>query len=62
MKQNSINTPASEVISIYMYKIGVLQFNSIYSTAVGLFNSLVNLAMILLVNTLAKKISDVSVI
>ena len=62
LKQNSINTPVSEVISIYMYKIGVLQFNYSYSTAVGLFNSLVNLAMILLVNTLAKKISAVSVI
>ena len=58
LKQNSINTPASEVISTYMYKIGVLQFNYSYSTAVGL----VNLAMILLVSTLAKKISDVSVI
>ena len=62
LKQNSINTPVTEVISTYMYKIGVLQLNSIYSTAVGLFNSLVNLAMILLVNTLAKKISAVSVI
>lgn len=62
LMQNSINTPVSEVISTYVYKIGVLQFNYSYSTAVGLFNSVVNLVMLLLVNTLSKKISDVSVI
>ena len=32
--QNSINTPVSEVISTYVYKIGVLQFSYSYSTAV----------------------------
>ncbi len=62
LMQNSINTPVSEVISTYVYKIGVLQFNYSYSTAVGLFNSVVNLILLLLVNTLSKKISDVSVI
>ncbi len=62
LMQNSINTPVSEVISTYVYKIGVLQFSYSYSTAVGLFNSVVNLVILLLVNTLAKQISDVSVL
>lgn len=62
LMQNSINTPVSEVISTYVYKIGVLQFNYSFSTAVGLFNSLVNLFMLLLVNTISNRISKVSVL
>lgn len=62
LMQNSINTPVSEVISTYVYKIGVLQFNYSYSTAVGLFNSLVNLTMLLFVNTISDRISKVSVL
>lgn len=62
LMQNSINTPVSEVISTYVYKIGVLQFNYSYSTAVGLFNSVVNLAMLLIVNTLSDRVSKVSVL
>lgn len=62
LMQNSINTPVSEVISTYVYRIGVLQFNYSYSTAVGLFNSLVNLLMLLGVNALSRKISDVSIL
>ena len=62
LMQNSINTPVSEVISTYVYKIGVLQFSYSYSTAVGLFNSVVNLAMLLIVNTVSDRIGKVSVL
>ncbi len=62
LMQNSINTPVSEVISTYVYKIGVLQFNYSYSTAVGLFNSVVNLIMILFVNTVSDRVGKVSVL
>ena len=62
LMQNSINTPVSEVISTYVYKMGVLQFNYSYSTAVGLFNSVVNLAMLLIVNTISNRISRISVL
>lgn len=62
LMQNSINTPVSEVISTYVYKIGVLQFNYSFSTAVGLFNSLVNLFMLLFVNTVSNRISKISVL
>ena len=62
LMQNSINTTVSEVISTYVYKIGVLQFNYSFSTAVGLFNSLVNLFMLLFVNTVSNRISKISVL
>ena len=62
LMQNSINSPVSEVISTYVYKMGVLNGNFSFSTAVGLFNSLVNLFMLLVVNTISKKLSNVSVL
>ncbi len=62
LMQNSINTPVSEVISTYVYKMGVLNGNFSFSTAVGLFNSLVNLFMLLVVNAISKKLSNVSVL
>lgn len=62
LMQNSINTPVSEVISTYVYKMGVQNGNFSFSTAVGLFNSLVNLFMLLVVNTISKRVSNVSVL
>ncbi len=62
LMQNSINTPISEVISTYVYKLGLVNFNYSFSTAVGLFNSLVNLCMLVLVNTISRRISQVSVL
>ena len=62
LMQNSINTPVSEVISTYVYKVGLINANFSFSTAVGLFNSVVNLVLLLLVNSLSKKFSDVQVI
>lgn len=62
LMQNAINTPVSEVISTYVYKLGLVNFNYSFSTAVGLFNSVVNLIMLVLVNTLSRRVSDVSVL
>lgn len=62
LMQNNFNTPVSEVISTYVYKIGILNSNFSFSTAVGLFNSAVNLVMLLLVNALSRRVSDVSVL
>lgn len=58
--QNSGNISASEIISTYVYKIGILNFDFSYSTTVGLFNSIVNLILILVVNKLADKYSNAS--
>lgn len=62
LMQNDLNLRASEVISTYVYKIGLAggggDFG--YATAIGLFNSVINLIMIVVVNTISKKVSETS--
>lgn len=63
LMQNTMNTTVSEIISTYTYKMG---FQSTipdysYTTAVGLFQSLVGFVLLLLVNRLARKVSDSSI-
>ena len=58
--QNDLNLSASEVISTYVYQQGLIQNNFSYSTAVGLFNSIVNCIMLLTVNQIARTVSDTS--
>ena len=52
--QNELNYNASEVISTYVYNKGILQAQYSFSTAVGLFNNVINFAILMLVNGLAK--------
>jgi len=60
LMQNSLNLESSEIIATYVYKVGLLGANFSFSTAVGLFNSVVNLILILLVNAIAKRVSSTS--
>ncbi|WP_135549111.1 ABC transporter permease [Paenibacillus cymbidii] len=60
LMQNTMNISSSEVISTYVYKVGLLQGDFSYSTAVGLFNSVVNLVLILAVNRAARRFGDTS--
>ena len=60
LMQNNLNMGASEVISTYVYKVGMINSQYSYSTAVNLFNSLINLSMLLLVNKIARTVSDTS--
>lgn len=62
LMQNSLNMTTSEIISTYVYKIGLLNQQYSYSTAINLFNSVVNLALLLSVNTISKKLSDTSIL
>ncbi len=57
--QNPLNLQASEVIQTYTYKVGLASqmANFSYSTAIGLFTSVINLVLIILVNKLAKKMN-----
>lgn len=59
LMQNSVNLSASEVISTYVYKQGLGKGTRgfSYGSAVGLFNSAVNCIMLIVVNTITKKIS-----
>lgn len=56
--QNPLNLSVSEVISTYVYKIGLLNANFSFSSAVGLFNSIANLILILIVNFIARRMSE----
>ena len=61
LMQNGLNLSASNVISTYVYQIGLSATgNSDFSfaTAVGMFNSVVNLIMIAITNKIAGKIGD----
>jgi len=60
--QNNLNSDVSQVISTYAYKIGIAstkpQYS--YSTAIGLFTSLINLVMLVIVNKVSDKLSGSS--
>lgn len=58
--QNSLNKPSASVISTYVYEVGLVQSDYGYSTAVGLFNTLINVALLLGANGLCRKIADES--
>ena len=58
--QNPLNQSASDVISTYVYRVGLVEFNFSYATMVGLFQSVVSLAFMVSVNKIAKTFSDTS--
>ncbi len=60
LMQTSLNLSASEIIATYVYKRGLLQAQFSFSTAVGLFESLANLILILTMNFISKKVTDSS--
>ena len=57
LMQNSLNLATSEVISTYTYKVGLMQAQYEYSTAIGLFNNVVNFIIVLIVNRVSKLVS-----
>lgn len=56
--QNALNLPVSEVISTYVYKTGLLGTKFSYTSAIGLFNSAINVLLLLIVNKVSSKVSD----
>ena len=60
LMQNPLNRMASEVISTYEYKQGLQNAQYSYSAAIGLFNAVINLVILLAVNKFARKVSDTS--
>ena len=60
LMQTPLNYSVSEIISTYVYKLGIINNNYSLSTAVGLFNSLVSGILLVLVNFIARKYGDVS--
>lgn len=58
--QNDLNLKTSEVISTYVYRRGLIQGSLSFSTAVGLFNNLVNLILLVFANFIARKTGETS--
>jgi putative aldouronate transport system permease protein len=61
LMQNGSNTIVSELISTYVYKVGLQTAQYSFATAVGLFNSVVNFIILIIANQIAKKVSDISI-
>jgi ABC-type polysaccharide transport system permease subunit len=55
--QNPLNLSQSEIIATYVYKTGLLNADFSGATAIGLFNSVINLVLLLMVNAIAKRIT-----
>lgn len=60
LMQNDLNSTVSEVISTYVYKIGLKQQQYSYSAAIGLFNNGINFVLLVVVNKVSKKLSGSS--
>ncbi|MDQ0899193.1 sugar ABC transporter permease [Paenibacillus sp. V4I7] len=60
LMQNDLNLESSEVISTYVYKSGIIQAQYSFSAAIGLFNSIINFILLILVNFAAKRMNQTS--
>ena len=56
--QTDLNLATSEIISTYVYKVGLLDGNYGFSTAVGLFNTVINVILLIAMNQIVKKLND----
>jgi len=60
LMQTALNLRTSQVISTYVYQVGLINADFSFATAVGLFNSVINFAIIIIVNAISRKISETS--
>ncbi|HML45211.1 MAG TPA: ABC transporter permease subunit [Clostridia bacterium] len=62
LMQNSLNLNVSEVISTYVYKVGLMSYQFSFSAAVGLLNSVVNCLLLLAVNWITRSLNQTSLL
>lgn len=60
LMQNAMNIETAEVISTYVFKRGILNSNYSFSAAVGMFNNVVNVTLVVIANAISKKVSKTS--
>ena len=62
LMQNDLNISRSEIIATYVYKMGMASAlpNYSYAAAIGLFNSVINFSLLIIVNKISKRISETS--
>ena len=58
LMQNALNLETSEILSTYIYRVGLLNTDYSFSTAIGFFNSIINLVLLLTVNAIAKRTGE----
>ena len=56
--QTDLNLPASEIIATYVYRKGLIDGDYSFSTAVGLFNTVINVILLIVVNKIVAKMND----
>ena len=61
LMQAGTNTQVSEIISTYVYKVGLQNAQYSFATAVGLFNAVVNFVILVVANQITKKVTDISI-
>ncbi|HIW34910.1 MAG TPA: ABC transporter permease subunit [Candidatus Paenibacillus intestinavium] len=61
LMQNNLNISGSEVIATYVYKIGLLSAQYSFSSAINLFNTIINLILLITFNQISKKYSENSI-
>jgi putative aldouronate transport system permease protein len=57
---NPLTYTTADVISTYVYRVGILQANYSFSAAAGLFNSVINFSLLILANQMSKRFSETS--
>ncbi len=60
LMQNDLNLSVSEVISTYVFNIGVQSGQFSFGSAVGLFNTIINFTFLMIANIVSKKAADIS--
>jgi putative aldouronate transport system permease protein len=58
LMQNNLNLSSSEIIATYVYKVGLINADFGFATAIGLFNSVVNVVLLVGANSIAKKMNQ----
>ena len=58
LMQNPLNLEVSSVLSTHVYEMGLISRQYSYSTAVGLFNNVISIILVVIANTIVKKISE----
>ena len=59
--QTSLNLSRSQVIATYVYEIGIIGTQFSYAAAIGLFNTIINISILIMVNVAAKRVTNTSI-
>lgn len=58
LMQNNLNSETSDIIQTFVYETGILEGRYSYAAAIGLFESIVNIVLLIAVNQIARKVSE----